>query len=149
MKELELHLLCVNFAAIMVITLQKHFNCLTKHTGRTVRAEGSAMSGWGVLKMAECRSVKIADLDDLPQQKKKNERRKHRQGSCCDSWKWSFNCPRRCWRSGRRHRILPSNFYWKTSDASRQCKIRAVFVNWRSERELCWYQSGTACQSKW
>ena len=36
--------------------------------------------------------------------------------------------------------ILPSNLYWKTSDASRQCKIRAAFVDWRSEREPSWNQ---------
>ena len=39
-------------------------------------------------------------------------------------------------------------FYWKTSDASYQCKIHAMFVDWWSERELCWNQSGTACQCK-
>jgi hypothetical protein len=38
---------CVwNFAANLVNILQRHFNCLTKHTGRTVWAERSAMSGF-------------------------------------------------------------------------------------------------------
>jgi hypothetical protein len=38
------------------------------HTGRTVRAERSAVSGLSVLKRAECRSVKVQGLDDLPHQ---------------------------------------------------------------------------------
>ena len=69
-----------------------------------------------------------------------NKRQPCRESSCCDSWKSLFNCPRSCWWSGHQHRILPSNFYWKTSDASRQCKIHAAFIDWRSEREPCWKQ---------
>ena len=75
MKELEEQraracvCVCVwNFAANLVKSLQRHFNCLTKHTGRTVWAERGAMSGLSVLKRAECRSVKIPGLDDLPHQ---------------------------------------------------------------------------------
>jgi hypothetical protein len=54
MKELEEQRVCVcvcvcacvwNFAANLVKILQRHLNCLTKHTGRTVWAERSAMSG--------------------------------------------------------------------------------------------------------
>ena len=76
-----------------------------------------------------------------------NKRRPCRESSCYDSWKSSFNCPRSCWRSGRQHRILPSNFSWKTSDASRHYKIHAAFVDWQSEREPCRNESGTACHA--
>ena len=59
MKELEEQRVCVwNIAADLVKILQRHFNCLAEHTGRTVWAERSAMSGLSVLKWAECRSVK-------------------------------------------------------------------------------------------
>ena len=71
MKELEEHRarFCVwNFAANLVNILQRHFSCLTKHMGRTVWGERSAMSGLSVLKRAECRSVKIPGLDDIPHQ---------------------------------------------------------------------------------
>ena len=69
MEELEEQRVCVwNFAANLVNILQRHFNCLTKHTGRTVWAELSVMSGLSVLKRAEYRSVKISDLDELPHQ---------------------------------------------------------------------------------
>jgi hypothetical protein len=37
---------CVNLLTI----LQRHFNCLSKHTGRTVWAERSAVSGLSVYK---------------------------------------------------------------------------------------------------
>jgi len=62
---------CVCVCEILLHTWQKIyrlFNCLTKHTGRTVWAERSPMSGLSVLKRAECRSVKIPGLDDLPPQ---------------------------------------------------------------------------------
>ena len=60
---------CVwNFAANLVNILQRHFNCLTKHMGRTVWAEHSAMSGLSILKRAECWLVKIPGLNDLQHQ---------------------------------------------------------------------------------
>jgi hypothetical protein len=65
-RERERECVCVferererDFAANLVNILQRHFTCLTKHTGRTVWTERSAMSGLSVLKRAECRSVKI------------------------------------------------------------------------------------------
>ena len=59
MKEFEEQHVCVcvcvwNFATNMVKILQRRFNCLTKHTGRSVWAERSAMSGLRILKGAEC-----------------------------------------------------------------------------------------------
>ena len=125
MKELEER--CVyewNFAANLVKILQRHLTCLTKHTGRTVWAKRSAMSGLSILKRAECWSVKFPGLDDFPH----NKQRPCWESSCCDSWKLSFNCLRSCWRSEHQHRILPSNFYWKTSDVLRQCKIHACLL---------------------
>jgi len=121
-----------NFAANLVKILQRHFNCLTRHTGEAVWAERSAMSGLSVLKKrAECRLMRIPGLDDILHQ-----RWLCRQSSCCDSWKSSFNCPRSFWRSGHRYRILPSIFYWITSDASRQCKIRTTFVDYQKENRV-------------
>ena len=133
MKELEER--CVyewNFAANLVNILQRHYTCLTKHTGRTVWAKHSAMSGLSILKRTECRSLKIPGLDNLPH----NKRRPCRESSCCDSWKSLFNCMRSCWRSGHQHRILPSNFYWKTSDVLRQCKIHARLLT-DDQKENC------------
>ena len=40
------------------------------------------MSGLSILKRAECQSVKIPGLDDLPHQ----QRRPCRETSCCDLW---------------------------------------------------------------
>ena len=67
MKELE-ERECVKFCCKLGKNLQRHFNCLTKHTGKNVWDERSAMSGLSILKGAECWSVKIPGLNDLPHQ---------------------------------------------------------------------------------
>ena len=102
MKELEEQRVCVKFGASCVNILHRHFNCLTKHTGRTVWAERSAVSGLSVLKRAECRSVKIPGLDDLPHQQTTTMARE------LVLWFMEIvlNCPRSWWRSGHQHRIL-------------------------------------------
>jgi len=68
-KSLKNNVCVRNFAANLV-KFYRHFNCLTKHTGRTIWAERSPLGGLSFLKMAECRSVKIPGLDDLPHQQK-------------------------------------------------------------------------------
>ena len=134
MKELEEQCVCVcvcvcvwNFAANLVKILRRHFSCLTKHTGRTVWAKHIAMSGLSILKRAEYRSVKIPGLNDLPHQQTMTM---SREFVLC-LWKSLFNC---CWWSGHQHRILPSNFYWKTSDASHHCKICTASIDWWADR---------------
>jgi len=72
-RELVEQRVCVwHFVANLVKILQRHFNCLIKHTGRTVWAERVAMSGLSILKRAERWSVKIPGLDDLPHQQTMN-----------------------------------------------------------------------------
>jgi hypothetical protein len=94
-KKLEEQRACAwNFAGNLVKALQRHFNCLTKHKGRTVSVEQSAMSGVGQRRSQAWTTFHI------------NKWRPCRESS----WKSSFSCLRISRRSRNQHRILPSTF---------------------------------------
>jgi len=139
MKELEEHCVCVSNFAADLVKFYRHFSCLTKHTGRTVWAECSAMSG---LNFEGRMSV---DEDPRPGRPSTSTDDNHVERVCAvihGNHRWTFQevadkvgiSIKSC------HKILTEKL---------QCKIRAAFVDWRSEREPCWNQSGTACQCKW
>lgn len=133
-NEVEEQRVRVKFCYRLGKTFTETFQLLNKakHTGKTVRVALSAMTSLSILNKAVCWLVTIPSLDDPPHQQMVTMWREF----VLFSWKSSFNCSRTSWRSGHQHRIMASYCEWQTWDASCPCKIRAAFVECRSETPL-------------
>ena len=124
MKELEEQRVCVKFCCKLGKNFTETFQLLNQAYGEDCMGRTQCYE-W--FKRFEKGRMSVGE-DPRPG-------RPCRESSCCDSWKPSFNCSRSCKRSGHQYRILPSNFDWKTSHVSYQCKIRAAC---RSSSAVIW-----------
>jgi len=151
MKELEEQRVCVCVCVCVKVccklgkSLQRHFNCLTKHTGRTVWAERSAASGLSVLKRAECRSVKSQAWTTFHS----NKRRPCRESSAVIRGNRRLTFREVADEVGISIGSCHQIFTDKLQTRRFSSQFVPFFVDWRSEIEPYWNQWRTACQSKW